>query len=239
MSKITPLNSQVHSQTKVSSSTDYSRFKSQHLIPIVAQDFAQMATEFPIVFVKNSETGQFLPVAMMGIKNGINLYCQDKSWPAAVIPLGFNNAPLSLVKKNAESDDVIVCIDEESDLVGTESGEALFDVEGAQTDYLQRRSQGLLKVAEFTQQIQAISQFLAEKSLLVSRQLTVKLESEDEPFTINGVYLIDEKVLNELSTDEFELLRKQGLLTLIYAHLTSLQQITRLTIKHNQFTAQK
>jgi len=237
MSKVTPLNNEVHSQTKVKTSSDYSRFKSQHLIPIVAQDFSAIATEFPIVFVKNSETGQFLPVAMMGIKNGINLYCQNSNWPAAVAPLGFSNAPLSLVKKAADSDEVIVCIDEESSLVTTDSGEALFNGQGGQTDYLKQRSQALLKVAEFTQQIQVISQFFAQKNLLVSRQLTVKLENEDEPFTINGVYLIDEKALNELPSDEFEQLRKQGLLPLIYAHLTSLQQITRLTIKHNQFSA--
>lgn len=238
MSKVTPLNNKVHSQVKVNTTSDFTRFKTQHLIPIVAQDFAQMATEFPVVFVKNSETGQFLPVAMMGIKNGVNLYCQEKHWPAAVTPLGFSNAPLSLVKKSADSDEVIVCIDEDSNLVSTESGEALFDDNNEQTDYLKKRSEALLKVAEFTHQIQAISQFFAEKKLLVSRQLTVKLENEKEPFTINGVYLIDEKVLNELSTEEFDQLRKQGLLPLIYSHLTSLQQITRLTMKHNQFIAQ-
>lgn len=239
MSKIIPINNQVHGQIKVKSSNDYSRFKSQHLIPIVAQDFSRMATEFPLVFVKNTETGQFLPVAMMGIKNGVNLYCQDDNWPAAIIPLGFSNAPLSLVKKSTVSDELIVCIDEESALVSTDSGDALFDAQGEQTKYLEKRSQALLKVAEFTHQIQAISQFFAEKKLLVSRQLTVKLENENEPFTINGVYLIDEEVLNELPADEFEKLRKQGLLPLIYAHLTSLQQITRLTIKHNQFYASK
>lgn len=234
MNKITPLNNQVHSQLKVNTSNDCSRFKTQHLIPIVAQDFAQMATEFPIVFVKNSETGQFLPVAMMGIKQGVNLYCQDATWPATVAPLGFSNAPLSLVKKSNDSDDMIVCIDEESNLVSTTLGNALFNDKGEQTDYLANRSEALLKMAEFTLQIHAISQSFAEKSLLVSRQLTVKLENEDEPFTINGVYLIDEKALNELPSDEFEQLRKQGLLPLIYAHLMSLQQITRLTIKHNQ-----
>jgi len=239
MSKITPLNNKLHALTKITASSDYSRFKTQHLIPIVAQDFTAIATEFPIVFVKNSETGQFLPVAMMGIKNGINLYCQEKIWSAAVAPLGFNNAPFSLIKKNADSDEVIVCIDEESALVSTNGGEALFDELGEQTDYLKQRSQAVLKVAEFTQQIQAISQFFSEKNLLISRQLTVKLENEDAPFTINGVYLIDEKALNELPSDEFEQLRKQGLLPLIYAHLTSLQQISRLTIKHNQFSAKK
>ncbi len=239
MSKIIPINNQVHGQIKVKSSSDYSRFKSQHLIPIVAQDFSRMATEFPLVFVKNTETGQFIPVAMMGIKNGVNLYCQDEHWPAAVTPLGFSNAPLSLVKKSSDSDELIVCIDEESALVATDSGDALFDAQGEQTEYLENRSEALLKVAEFTHQIQVISQFFAEKKLLVSRQLTVKLENENEPFTINGVYLIDEQALNELPTDEFEQLRKQGLLPLIYAHLTSLQQITRLTIKHNQFYASK
>ncbi len=235
MSKIIPLNNKVHSKLKISQSRDYRRFKDQHLIPIIAQDFSLLATEFPIVFVKNAETGQFLPVAMMGIKDGVNLYCQEEDWKALVLPIGFSNAPLSLIKKAEGSDEVVVCIDEDSVLVNDSNGEALFDDKGEQTDYLNQRAQSLLKVAEFTQQIQMITQFFAKKNLIVPRQLSVKLANEKEARVINGIYLIDEKVLNNLSSEDFEELRKKGLLTLIYAHLTSLHQINRLATKQDQF----
>ena len=95
----------------------------------------------------------------------------------------------------------------------------------------------MLSVAEFTEQTQAIIHILAQKKLLTSKQLNVKLARESEPMLLSGIYLIDEKVLNALPIQEFEELRSQGLLPLIYAHLASLHQITRLTIKQNEFEA--
>lgn len=234
---MTPLNNKQHANLKIQQSNDVSRFKKQHLIPITVQDFIPLSTEFPVVFVKNEETGQFTSVAMMGIRSGINLYCQDVNWSCAVAPIGFHNAPLSLVKTSENSDEVIVCFDEKSSLISTDKGEALFDEEGQQTGFLNRKTQALLNVAEFTEQTQAIINILAQKKLLTSKQLNVKLTSEQEPVLISGIYLIDEKALNALSTEEFEDFRTKGLLPLIYAHLASLHQITRLTMKQNEFEA--
>ena len=237
MSKVSPLNNEKHSDIKIAASSDYRRFKEQNLIPVIAHDFSLLATEFPIVFVKNSETGQFIAVAMMGIKSGLNLYCQTEHWGSPVTPIGFTNAPFSLVKKNADSDEVVVCIDEESNLVNKTSGESLFNAQGEQSDYLNNKAKKLIQIAQNTIQTQGITQLFSEKKLLTARQLTVNLLDEKEPFVISGIYTIDETILNAMPIEEFEQLRSQGLLPLIYAHLTSLHQMTRLTKKHNDFMA--
>jgi hypothetical protein len=234
---MTPLNNKQHANLKIQYANDVSRFQNQNLIPITVQDFIPLSTEFPIIFVKNEDTGQFTSVAMMGIRSGINLYCQDVEWSCAVAPVGFHNAPLSLVKTGENSEEVMVCFDENSPFVSNENGDALFDKEGQQTDFLNRKTQALLNIADFTEQTQAIIGILAKKKLLTSKQLNVKLTSEEEPILLNGIYLIDEKVLNSLPAQEFEELRTQGLLPLIYAQLASLHQITRLTIKQNKFEA--
>jgi hypothetical protein len=239
MSKIIPLNNELHSNLKVTTSTDYSRFKDQNLIPVIAQDFLTISTEFPIIFVKNSETNEFISVAMMGIKSGINLYCQDKNWPASVAPAAFSNAPLSLTKPSPDSDDVMICFDEESPLISKDTGEALFNITGEQSEYLNQRAKMLVNIAEATMQTQSIVQYLAQKQLLITKKLTVKLANEASPFVINGAYIIDEAALNKLPTEEFVDLRKKGLLPLIYAHLTSLHQITRLATKQNSFDKSK
>lgn len=85
------------------------------------------------------------------------------------------------------------------------------------------------------QQTQAVCQYLADKNLLVSQQLTIKLERSEQKININGVYLIDDKVLNELSDEDFLELRKKGLLPIVYAHRASLNQLSRLIAKQNQF----
>jgi hypothetical protein len=230
-----PLNNKQHANLKVQQVNDVTRFKNQNVIPVTVQDFIPLSTEFPIIFVKNEETGQFTSVALMGIRSNVNLYCQDTKWTCPVAPIGFNNAPFSLVKTSENSDEVMVCIDDKSPLISTEKGDALFDEKGGKTEYLSQRTQALLNMADYTEQTQAIITLLAQKKLFISKGLNIKLASQEEPFVLNGIYMVDENVLNDLSPEEFEGLRTKGLLPLIYAHLSSLHQITRLTIKQNEF----
>ncbi|MCJ8303190.1 SapC family protein [Shewanella sp.] len=236
MTQITPLNNEHHSNLKITSSTDFSRFKEQHLIPLIAHDFIPLASEFSIVFVKNEETGQFTAVAMMGIKPGINLYCQDDKWEPSVMPSSFLNSPLSLHIQDENSDDCFVGIDLDSPLVSTDNGQALFNSEGEQTDYLKSRTEHLLDVTGKYEQTQKITQHLASKRLLTLKKLNINL-GKDEKYAIDGLYIIDENVLNDLCQDDFNDLREKGLLPLIYAHLSSMHQIGRLAKKQIQFDA--
>jgi len=230
MTSIKPLHHQQHATLKVQNKNDFTRFKEQHLIPVVAQDFIPLASEFPIVFVKNTETGQFTAVAMMGIKPNINLYCQTPNWPAEVVPTSFFNYPFSLAKQNEEDDDCYVCIDTESALVNEEQGEALFDDKGEQTDYLKYRTEHLLNIAQRHEQTAGIVQYFASKKLLTLKTLNLNLGGEQK-LTLDGLYVIDEKKLDALSSEEFNELRSKGLLPLIYAHLSSMHQIARLAKK--------
>ncbi len=235
MTKITPLNTTEHAGISIIESNDYSRFSNEHLIPVVAQEFVSIATEFPIVFVKNTETGRFTPVAMMGLKNRINLYCHDSSWRANVTPLGFSNAPLSLMKTSEQSDEVMVCIDQSSHLVVDAGGHRLFNDDKEQSDYLKARTQALLDIASFNQQTASICQLFTSLKLLEPKLLSVKLIQNEQAINIDGVYVVDEKRLNELSDEDFLSLKNKGVLPLIYAHLLSLKQLSRLIEKQNRY----
>jgi len=238
MTNIVPLHHQQHATLKVQDNKDFSRFKEQHLIPIVVQDFIPLASEFPIVFVKNTETGQFTAVAMMGIKPNINVYCQTPNWPAEVIPSSFFNYPLSIVRQKEDDDNCFVCIDSDSAMVSKDQGQALFDEKGEQTDYLKARTEHLLNLAERHEQTNNIMQYFANKKLLTLKSLNLNLGGE-EKLALNGLYVIDEKRLEALPDDEFNELRKKGLLPLIYAHLSSMHQIARLAKMHINLSKNK
>jgi len=235
MTKITPLNTTEHSGISIIESNDYSRFSNEHLIPVVVHEFISIATEFPIVFVKNTETGQFTPVAMMGLKNSINLYCQNSSWHSGVTPLGFSNAPLSLMKTSEQSDEVMVCIDQSSHLIAEAGGHRLFNDDKEQTDYLKSRTQALLDIASFNQQTANICQLFTSLKLLEPKPLSVKQVRNDQAINIDGIYVVDEKRLNGLSDEDFLSLKNKGVLPLIYAHQLSLHQLSRLIEKQNQY----
>ena len=67
---------------------------------------------------------------------------------------------------------------------------------------------------------------LVSLELIHEQVLTLNVNNEDR--RINGIFLVDEKKLNELSDDVFLELRKNGYLAAIYAQLMSLQHTQKL-----------
>lgn len=237
MSSPQPLRKDKHAKLKVVESGDYRRYKGNHLVPIVIQDFFTLAAEFPLVFVKIGKTEDFIPVAMMGLREGQNLYCQTEEWKARVIPVSFGNAPFTIARVEEESDQLIVLLDEESPLLSETIGQALFDESGERSAYFEARIESLVKVAEQTRNTQELCKRLTEKNLLSTQKVQLQHRSDGALYNIDGIYVVDELALNALSDEDYLHLRTMGLLPLIYAHLTSLQQLRR--ISELQYVADK
>ena len=218
-----------HANLKATHSGDYTRYKERHLIPIVAQDFFNLASEFPLVFVKNGDSGDFIPVAVMSLREGQNLYCATDQWQALVVPLSFSNAPFSIARTDAEGDQFAVLIDEDSPMLSETEGEPLFKEGGEKTDYLEQRIDSIVHVSQQVQQTQAICKLLVEKNLLTTSQIQLQHRPDGRTYNIDGIYTVNETVLNELTDAEFLELRGKGLISMIYAHLSSLQQLRRIS----------
>jgi len=232
-----PLQNDKHSNLKLTESGDYTRYKDMHLIPIIAQDFFTLGAEFPVVFVKDSGGEQFVPVAIMGLREGHNLYCQTEEWKGQVVPVRFNNAPFSIMRVDDKSDQLVVLVDEESPMLSETEGTPLFKEDGEKTEYLEQRIENIVKTAQQTVQVEGICKIFKEKDLLATQQLKLQHRQDLPAYNIDGVYTIDEKKLNALSDEDYLDLRKQGMIPLIYAHLSSLQQLRR--ISEMQYSADK
>jgi len=229
MTKHVPLAKDKHANLKVIDSGDYSRYKNQNLIPIVVRDFYTLSSEFPLVFVTNAESKDFMPVAIMGFRDGENLYCQEEPFPAQVIPLGFGNAPFAIAAADENRDQFVVLVDEESPLVSETEGNALFTEDGEKTEYTEARVEGLVRAAQEREQTIQVCKLLKEKDLLATQQVQLQHRPDGQRYNIDGIYTVNEEKLNALSDEDFLELRKIGLLSMIYAHLTSLQQLRRVS----------
>ncbi len=223
---IKPLHNEVHGKLKIKNGINVEFLKEQHLIPLVAHEFARTATEYPIVFVKNNDSGEFQAVAMLGLEPGENLFVKDDVWQGGYLPHAATRYPLALVPNPQQQEQLLVAILEDSHLVSEEEGNALFDEKGEETEYLKARKESLIRYIEFSQVTTNFTKFLAEKELLIAQTLTLEIKGEKRD--INGIYLIDEKKLNELSDEEFLEIRKRGYLAPIYSFLTSMPQVNRL-----------
>jgi len=227
--KVMPLNKDVHGATKISNKNGFSYVSAEHMLPVVAHEFVVAGAEFPIVFVKNAEKDTYQAVVMLGLSAGQNLFFQDNAWQALYVPRAIRNYPLVLVQDKPDSDRLLVAIDEASEQVGTEDGQPLFNEDGSESAFLAQRKE---QMAEFLELGQITRNFIAKlQSLDLIKEQVLTLNVKGEERRINGIHLIDEKKLTELTDEQFLELRKNGYLTAIYAHLMSLQHTQKLVQK--------
>lgn len=194
------------------------------LAVLVAAEIPKAAMAMPLAFVRQGEG--YAPVALMGLEPGKNLLvAPDGRWLGRYVPSALRSYPFSLAK--TESKTLILCIDEDSGLMsdGTD-GEPFFTTEG-------EPAVGLSQIMEFLQQIErnrsatAIAcAALTEQALI--RPWPITLKGETGEHQVEGVFQIDEAMLNQLSDDTFLSLRRAGALPLAYCQLLSMQHLAVL-----------
>jgi len=234
MSQPVLLNFEKHGALRLREPKDFTSHKAENFVPVVFQEFYSLATEFPLMFVRNKNTGDFVPGAMMGLKKGVNLYCQTSEWQPNFVPTSFTLTPLSVSRLDPHSNEADIAIDEQSPLLSETEGELLYQSDGEATDYLKSRIDHVVRVTQQSMQAVSLCRYLAEKRLFTTRTLHLQHSEKSPKYEVEGVFAIDEEALEKLNDEEFQELRKRGLLPIIYSHLTSLQQIIRLSRLQHQ-----
>lgn len=225
-SSIRTLSYENHNQIKINHSNDLQHAKDQQVVPLIVHEFSRASAEMPIVFVKNSETGEFQAVALLGLSQNENLFYSEDKWLSSYLPALMTHHPFALMPSQNDENQLQMVIKEDSHLVSKTEGNALFDDEGNETEYLEKRKNSLGRYFENSQITKAFTKQLSDKSLLSQQNLSLELNGEK--IAINGVYLVDEEALKSLSDEDFLELRKKGFLAPIYNHLGSLHQLSRL-----------
>ena len=230
--KIVPLDKEKHKGKRIRKSSTYAHAAHQQMIPLVVHEIPSAAIEFPLLFVKDGQTGEFRVVALCGISPNENLYASATGWDGIYVPSILRNYPLSLAATGEKREQLLVCVDEQSSLLNDEEGELLFDENGNQTDFLKASSEALVKFSDNAQVTSAFLKLMVEKELLMPKSVQIDLDGE-KGINLGGFYVIDENKFNALDDDAFLDMRKRGFLPAIYSQLGSLNQIYRLSQKKN------
>jgi len=226
MTNIQAINPQQHMVIKIADNRYFKQSKAQHFAPLVVQEFTMASHYYPIVFIKNADTGEFKAVALLGLKPGQNLFYSDQGWRADYVPKVLELYPFVLHHEQ-DSSRSMVCIDSDSGLVNEQHGEPLFDAQGQQTQWLTNKAEQLVVHVENNYLTQHFIQSLLSHGLLIAQTLTLQLPNQ-EPYELNGLYVINEQALNQLPEAGFLTLRKTGALPAIYAVLNSMSRIEQL-----------
>ena len=121
MVKIVAVDRERHAGKGCRRAPHYSFAATQALTPLVGAEFAQAAVAMPMAFIEHS--GRYLPVAVMSPVQGRNFFVSPTGqWLGNYVPAGLRSYPFSLVREG--SDNVALCIDEDSGWVVDTDGEA-------------------------------------------------------------------------------------------------------------------
>jgi hypothetical protein len=227
MANFQPLNKNKHQALKVKLDPSYSHSAQSHIVPISVFELPQTQAEYPIVFIKDSETGRFHLVALLGLRPQENLFHKKDDWNALYIPQYLSNYPFLLSASPEQPDNFVVGLDLDSDMVSETNGEALFSDNGEQTKYLTQVTENLARANSQLDATQNFIQTMVDKGLLSSQSLTIK-PANNEEFNVTGLYSIDEVAFNELNDSDYQELKEKGFLTAIYSCLFSTQRIAKL-----------
>lgn len=222
--ELIPLNSNDHGDWNARTVDKAPWVGGQHAIPLTVEEFPAAQRNFPIVFSSGDNS---VPLALMGLNEGVNVFFDDdgsiRDEVAPYIPAYVRRYPFLLAKLDQNSENLSLCFDPSSDLVGKfDEGQALFD--GAEPS---EHTKGLLQFCEKFEEAGSRTQLfmkeLEDHELLMDGEIAInRADNPDQPFIYRGFRMVNQDKLRELRGDQLRKWNENGLLPLIFAHLFSL-----------------
>jgi hypothetical protein len=216
-----PVSSERHKDICVKTGTDYGFARKVNSVPLVAAEFAEAGSEFPIVFA--GEGDAIVPTVILGATGAENAYVDDKgNWTGRYMPLFIRRYPFVFSHQTAQGQ-MILHIDESYPGVNRQGrGERLFDSDGGQTQYLKN----VLKFLEDYQlkfnRSQQYCKRLVEHDLLRPMEAQFTLPN-GEKRRLTGFMTVDREKLKAIGTETLETMLRTDELECTFLHLASLR----------------
>ncbi|MCI2283535.1 SapC family protein [Colwellia sp. MSW7] len=231
------LNNIEHKELKINSERSAAMGDNVWFAQTFPMEFRSAQAHYPILFQKDNNTGQFMPVTLFAFENNDNLFLKEGKWDATYIPLAVQRMPFYIGQQNVVNDGVteqqrVITLDLDSPKVNTEQGINLFLEYGGNSDYLEHMANVLESLHVGLQQNNDFVELLLTCELLESVTLDIELNDGSKNQLI-GFYTINEDKLNSLPQDTLAKFHNSGFLEAIYMVLASQANIHDLVARKN------
>ena len=215
-----PVSRERHAALSLEPVGGYSFASKTNSVPIVATEFAQVAKEYPIVYVKSGDG--VTPVALFGVGQDENRFvAADGAWKGRYVPAFLRRYPFVLAE-SSEPGKLVLCIDEAyAGLNKSGRGQPLFGMDGKPSAILDDATKFLRSLRTYAAQTVRFGQAVRAAGIL-SRARIEASGSNGKKAAIAGALVVDRRKLKELPADALSDLARRGYLELIYLHLASL-----------------
>ncbi len=234
---ISPVSSEAHRDWSIQ--LDNHAFAAElNSVPLLATEIASVARELPVIFAKTQDDGGFVPLAVMGLKKGQNLFMDEKKRLTLRYVPGFLRRYPFAFANDGKSENFTLCIDDQFEGWSKDGskGKRLFTETGEQTEEL-KGVMNFLKDYQYRAELTNVfCKRLAELELLEPMEANIKLKNDQEGggFNLTGFYVVNREKLKKISDEDvLDLFKKDGL-ELIFSHLQSMQNLNALVDKYSE-----
>lgn len=196
-------------------------------------EYGDIQREYPILFRKDTNTGEFMSVALLGLQPDENLFLEGDRWDASYVPGIVARGPFLIGFREREENgetlrEPVVHVDLDSPRISkSEEGERVFLEHGGNAPYLQQVTTVLDGLNRGVTVSKAMFAAFNEHNLLESVNVDVKV-NEGEAYNLRGFYTISDEKLRALGPEALHKLHGQGFLQAAYLVMVSLNNIRRL-----------
>lgn len=224
-----PLNSRDHATWRSRGIESADFLKNAHAIPLTVDEFIEAQRDLPIVFSAGDDP---LPLALMGLNEGVNTYVNDagKIDDPVYLPAYVRRYPFMLARLQPEAEELSLCFDPTSSAVGAFSeGQELFGADGQPSDNTKRILEFCDNFEQAGQRTKAFIDELKKHDLLMEGEVAIVAdENPNQPFTYRGFQMVNREKLAEMPAEQIDTWNKNGFLMIVYAHLFSLDQMRKI-----------
>lgn len=201
--------------------------KEKNLVPLTVDEFHLAQRRYPIVF---SSADVPVPLALMALEPEQNAFVggDGEAKAGIYIPAYARRYPFLLAKLNPDSSELSLCFDRASGLVGPfEDGMPLFDknTPSSECQRILQFCQGFEDAGSRTRTFVAA---LLEYELLVEAETKVDVAGDANSRVYNGFKIVDAAKLPNIQGQILQEWLKNGVLSSIFAHLSSLGIMSEL-----------
>jgi hypothetical protein len=227
--RVVPLDRNRHGRLSLPGVRDYRWCDRLNAVFVNVVEFSRVALDYPIAFAREPDSGEFVPMAVLGLRKGENLFVDAGGlWlTGTYIPAYLRRYPFCIAHVPDQAGAAtrhLVCVQED----GLESGgQPLFDPEGQPSEAWTAIEKLLEAVEGARQATRVLTKRLEAWELLVPFAALAN-PRKGPKMQLTGMYRVDEKKLGELSGANLRKLLSKGELRAVYAHLLSLERFARL-----------
>lgn len=198
-------------------------------VMILPNEFAKAQREYTILFRKDSETGRFLPVVLLGFEEHENLFLSDNSvWSASYIPLAVRQGPFLIGLQQQEAEHrLAIYADLNDSRIQQNAAPALFNTDGNASVTLNEIRDVLSACHKGSESLEPMIEAFLKYDLLERVVLEIDL-SHGKTIKFDAGYTVHIENLMALENDAIVALHKFGFLSLAYNVADSVNNIQRL-----------